>query len=124
MAEPEFTGMDWYEDYGERHADDLDEGRIVALFRFEEAWTSWEMHPAGEEVVCCIQGHMTLHQELPDGQAVARARPGRICDQSAREPGTRPTLTSRSSPCSSLPGKGTKPAALNSSRNVTSLHRH
>ena len=21
----------------------------------------------GEEVVCCIQGHMTLHQELPDG---------------------------------------------------------
>jgi quercetin dioxygenase-like cupin family protein len=25
------------------------------------------MHPAGEEVVCCLQGRMTLHQELPDG---------------------------------------------------------
>jgi quercetin dioxygenase-like cupin family protein len=25
------------------------------------------MHPAGEEVVCCLQGQMTLHQELPDG---------------------------------------------------------
>jgi quercetin dioxygenase-like cupin family protein len=67
VAEPKFTGGEWYETYGERHADDRDEGRIVALFRFEEPWTSWEMHPAGEEVVCCIQGHMTLHQELPDG---------------------------------------------------------
>ena len=38
------------------------------LFRFEESWTSWEMHPHGEEVVCCVQGHMTLHQELPDGR--------------------------------------------------------
>jgi quercetin dioxygenase-like cupin family protein len=25
------------------------------------------MHPQGEEVVCVVQGHMTLHQELPDG---------------------------------------------------------
>jgi quercetin dioxygenase-like cupin family protein len=25
------------------------------------------MHPEGEEVVCCVQGHMVLHQELPDG---------------------------------------------------------
>lgn len=67
VAEPQFTGFEWYEAYGERHADDLDEGRLVSLFRFEESWTSWEMHPAGEEVVCCLQGHMTLHQELPDG---------------------------------------------------------
>ena len=67
MSEPQFTGMDWYEAYGERHADDLDEGRIVALFRFDESWTSWEMHPSGEEVVCCLQGHMTLHQQLADG---------------------------------------------------------
>ena len=67
VAEPQFTGFDWYEGYSERHADDLDEGRLVSLFPFEESWTSWEMHPAGEEVVCCVQGHMTLHQELPDG---------------------------------------------------------
>lgn len=67
IVEPEFTGPEWYEAYGQRHADDLDEGRIVSLFRFEEPWTSWEMHPAGEEVVCCLQGQMTLHQELSDG---------------------------------------------------------
>ena len=67
VAEPEFTGTDWYEGYDQRHHDDLDEGRIVSLFRFQESWTSWEMHPTGEEVVCCLQGHMTLHQELADG---------------------------------------------------------
>ena len=59
--------MSWYEAYGERHGGDGAEGRLVALFRFDAPWTSWEMHPAGDEVVCCIQGHMTLHQELPDG---------------------------------------------------------
>ena len=67
VAEPKFTGFDWYEAYGERHADDLEEGRLVSLFRFEEPWTSWEIHPCGEEVVCVVQGHMTLHQELSDG---------------------------------------------------------
>ena len=67
VAEPRFTGFDWYEGYGERHADDLAEGRLVSLFRFEEPWSSWEMHPEGEEVVCCVHGHLTLHQELPDG---------------------------------------------------------
>jgi mannose-6-phosphate isomerase-like protein (cupin superfamily) len=67
VAEPQFTGPEWYDEYEKRHADDLDEGRIVALYRFEESWTSWEVHPNGDEVVCCIQGHMTLHQQLPDG---------------------------------------------------------
>ena len=66
VTEPEFSGMEWYDGYIERHGGDLDEGRLVSLFRFEESWTSWEMHPAGEEVVC-LQGRMTLHQELPDG---------------------------------------------------------
>jgi mannose-6-phosphate isomerase-like protein (cupin superfamily) len=66
-SEPEFTGVEWYGGYEQRHADDLDEGRLVSLFRFEESWTSWEMHPHGEEVVCCLQGRMTLHQELTDG---------------------------------------------------------
>ena len=69
VAEPKFEGFEWYEAYGERHADDLDEGRIVAMCRFDEPWTSWEVHPSGEEVVCCIQGHMTLHQQLPDGSS-------------------------------------------------------
>lgn len=67
ISEPQFSGIEWYEQYGERHADDLEEGRLVSLFRFEESWNSWEMHPQGEEVVCVLQGHMILHQELVDG---------------------------------------------------------
>ena len=35
VAEPEFTGPEWYDRYMERHGDDLDEGRIVSMFRFE-----------------------------------------------------------------------------------------
>ena len=67
IPEPQFSGPEWYDGYIERHGDDLDEGRLVSLYRFEESWTSWEVHPAGDEVVCVVQGHMTLHQELPDG---------------------------------------------------------
>jgi quercetin dioxygenase-like cupin family protein len=67
VIEPRFTGPQWYDEYETRHAGDMDEGRLVSLFRFEESWTSWEMHPEGEEVVCCLQGHMTLHQQLADG---------------------------------------------------------
>lgn len=67
VSEPQFTGAEWYDAYEKRHSDDQDEGRLVSLFRFEESWSSWEMHPEGEEVVCVLQGHMVLHQELLDG---------------------------------------------------------
>ena len=67
VEEPQFTGPEWYEAYEGRHEGDMDEGRLVSLFRFEEPWTSWEMHPSGDEVVCVLQGEMTLHQQLPDG---------------------------------------------------------
>ena len=67
VVEPEFTGMDWYEAYVARHEEDGAEGRLVAMHRFTEDWDSWEMHPAGHEVVICVDGAMTLHQELPDG---------------------------------------------------------
>ena len=68
VPQPEFTGgMDWYEGYVARHAADGREGRLVTTHRFTESWTSWEMHPAGDEVVCCLSGTLTLHQEYPDG---------------------------------------------------------
>ena len=72
VPQPEFPrdewAMQWYIDYGARHAEDGAEGRIVSLFRFTESWPSWEMHPAGAEVVLCTEGAMTLHQEHPDGR--------------------------------------------------------
>ena len=68
VVEPEFTGaMDWYMGYGARHAEDGAEGRLVNLIRFTESWSDWEVHPNGAEVVLCVSGSMTLHQELADG---------------------------------------------------------
>ena len=68
VPQPEFPrderAMDWYMDYAARHAEDGEEGRLVSCFRFGEDWPSWEMHPAGAEVVVCIEGSMTLIQEI------------------------------------------------------------
>ncbi len=67
-VEPEFTGdMQWYMGYGERHASDGAEGRLVNMITFTQSWSEWEMHPQGAEVVLCTAGAMTLHQEHPDG---------------------------------------------------------
>jgi quercetin dioxygenase-like cupin family protein len=66
--EPEITrSMDWFVAYGQRHARDGAEGRLVTMLSFKESWVIWEMHPKGCEVVLCTAGRITLHQELPDG---------------------------------------------------------
>ncbi|MET0366404.1 MAG: cupin domain-containing protein [Sphingobium sp.] len=67
VPQPPFTGMDWYADYAVRHAADGAEGRLVSQYDFSESWTSWEMHPAGDELVVCTSGSITLVQEQPDG---------------------------------------------------------
>jgi mannose-6-phosphate isomerase-like protein (cupin superfamily) len=67
IVQPEFTGMAWYEGYGARHDSDGREGRLVGMHTFHESWDSWEMHPEGDEVVLCLTGEMTLHQEMRDG---------------------------------------------------------
>ena len=67
--QPLFTGgPDWYQAYAERNAADGSEGRLVTLHTFTESWDSWEVHPLGEELVVCIEGAITLHQEL-NGEA-------------------------------------------------------
>lgn len=69
VVQPEFTGeMAWYEDYGARASGDGAEGRLVSLHHFSADWDMWEMHPAGSEVVLCIAGEITLHQEHPEGR--------------------------------------------------------
>lgn len=67
-TEPTFTGsMEWYIDYAKRHDSDGTEGRLVSMHSFSEAWDVWEMHPQGSEVVLCITGTVTLHQEEAEG---------------------------------------------------------
>ncbi len=66
--EPAFNGsIDWYAAYQSRHESDGVEARLVSMHTFREPWDSWEMHPHGSEVVLCIAGSMTLHQQQPAG---------------------------------------------------------
>lgn len=67
VAQPRFTGVEWYEAYGDRHDADGPDGRLVALHAFTENWSGWEMHPVGAELVVCTAGAMTLIQERADG---------------------------------------------------------
>jgi quercetin dioxygenase-like cupin family protein len=83
-VQDEFTGdMGWYERYGARNEADGAEGRLVTLHAFSTSWPTWEMHPDGDEVVACIQGRMTLiqeingephHVELTAGEAIINPR--------------------------------------------------
>lgn len=68
VPQERFTGDGaWYERYAARNGNDGAEGRLVTLHDFSESWDSWEVHPNGEELVLCVAGELTLHQER-DGQ--------------------------------------------------------
>ena len=108
LPQPEFTGMEWYEAYGARAADDGAEGRLVSLYTFAESWDSWEMHPAGDEVVLCTAGSLTLHQEHPDGTtATVTLGPG---DYAINPPGVWHTadVESEATALFITPGEGTQ----------------
>jgi quercetin dioxygenase-like cupin family protein len=76
VSEPEFTGMQWYAEYGARHDGDGKEGRLVSMHTFEQPWDSWEMHPEGGEVVICTAGEITLVQEIGGEVVHTRLRAG------------------------------------------------
>jgi quercetin dioxygenase-like cupin family protein len=62
---PDFT---WSEEslarYEADHEADGDDGRLVMIGPAENTWTSWERHPAGDEVVVVLSGRQTLIQEI------------------------------------------------------------
>jgi quercetin dioxygenase-like cupin family protein len=62
--------------YGERFASDGDEGRLVLLDHQNASWTSWERHPAGEELVVLVSGRVDLIQEIDGEHRVVELRPG------------------------------------------------
>jgi len=107
-ALPDFA---WSEEYLRRyeagHEADGDEGRLVMIGPGEATWTSWERHPAGDEVVVVLSGHQTLIQdvdgkerriELRAGQAVINPR-GVWHTADVHEPGSVLFIT---------PGRGTE----------------
>ena len=76
VPQPEFTGLEWYAAYAGRHAVDGSEGRLVQVSTFSESWTSWERHPAGDEVVVALSGRQTLIQEVDGVQRRIELRAG------------------------------------------------
>jgi quercetin dioxygenase-like cupin family protein len=52
------------EAYGAAVAEDGAEGRMVMDFEGSRSWDSWERHPAGDEVVICLSGRMTVIREI------------------------------------------------------------
>ncbi|MCU0260048.1 MAG: cupin domain-containing protein [Ilumatobacteraceae bacterium] len=74
---PTFTGDPaWYEEYGATTAGDGREGRLVSMHTFTAPWDTWEVHPEGDELVVCVAGGMTLHQEIDGEVRTVRLRVG------------------------------------------------
>jgi quercetin dioxygenase-like cupin family protein len=85
IPQPQYVPqIQWYVDYGARHADDGVEGRLVVLSTFDGPWSSWEMHPNGAEVVVCTAGELTLIQEIDGEQRRVELRAG---EYAINEPG-------------------------------------
>lgn len=59
--------------YGEAVADDGIEGRMVVVIDEEGPGDHWERHPAGDEVIVCLSGAVTVVREA--GEQVV-LRPG------------------------------------------------
>jgi mannose-6-phosphate isomerase-like protein (cupin superfamily) len=58
---------------------ELHGGRLVGTFHNASDWDIWEMHPAGDELVCLLSGAVDLVLEEEDGERVVTLEPGRTC---------------------------------------------
>jgi len=59
---------------------DLGPGRLASCFAFERDWDSWEVHPAGDELVLLVSGAMDFVLEGAEGhETIALRGPGAAC---------------------------------------------
>jgi len=59
--------------------DDFAGRTLVSSFEFTEAWPTWEMHPAGDEIVVLIDGDVEMTLALPGGdETVHLDEPGQF----------------------------------------------
>ena len=59
--------------------DDLDRGRLVAVFASTGDWQHWEMHPHGEELLVLLSGSMTMVFEVRGKEQKVELLEGRAC---------------------------------------------
>jgi hypothetical protein len=53
---------------------DLGGGRLVSAYRFTEDWSSWERHPAGEELVVQFAGAMDFVLDVAGDERIVELR--------------------------------------------------
>ncbi|HEV8063978.1 MAG TPA: cupin domain-containing protein [Acidimicrobiales bacterium] len=74
---PDFRwSQEYLSGYEAEYASDGDDGRLVVMGPESQSWTSWERHPAGEEVVVLLSGRVDLIQDLEGSERVIKLHPG------------------------------------------------
>ncbi len=68
VARPVPVGADFWETIDRRS--DLAGGRLVLVVHNAADWPTWEMHPAGEEIVYLLSGAVDLVLQEPAGERV------------------------------------------------------
>jgi mannose-6-phosphate isomerase-like protein (cupin superfamily) len=58
-AVPVEVGPTLYEDL-DRNFDGFKGRHLVACYTFDVDWPGWEMHPAGDEIVCLLSGEVRM----------------------------------------------------------------
>jgi mannose-6-phosphate isomerase-like protein (cupin superfamily) len=56
------------------HRPELHGGRLVMVMRYTDDWDSWEMHPAGDELVYALDGAVDLILDEEQGERVVELR--------------------------------------------------
>src|SRR5215210_7201627 len=54
-------------------------GRLVGVFHNAAEWSVWEMHPAGDEVVCLLSGSVDVVLDEDGGERLVQLRAGNTC---------------------------------------------
>ncbi len=75
-AESVTIGEDFFQQL-DRRSDGFRGHLLMSSFSFDSDWSTWERHPAGDEIVILLSGEATLLLELPDGnQKITLKKPG------------------------------------------------
>lgn len=74
---PDFEWSEEYLDgYTRQHEADGAEGRLVSISEQRDTWTSWERHPAGDELVVLLSGRVDLVQDRDGDEHTIEMHPG------------------------------------------------
>lgn len=64
------------EAYADATSADGAEGRMVMVFEADGQGDHWERHPAGDELVVCLDGSLTVTRRVGDGPEAVALGPG------------------------------------------------